>query len=136
MASQVLTNAFVSLGGTDVSTYVRSVTLNLGAELQDDTTMGDTARINKAGLTNWSIDLELQQDFADNLIDEIIFGLVGAASFAVIVRPTTSAVGTSNPNYTGSAVLENYQPFGQAVGELGTSTVTLRSAGALSRATS
>lgn len=135
MASLVLTDCFCSLGGTDVSTYVRSVSLPYGAEMLDDTTMGDTTRINKGGLKTWQLDIEFQQDFADNLIDEILFPLVGTA-FTVIVRPTTSAVGLSNPNYTGSGVMESYQPFGQSVGELGTSTITIQSAGTLSRATS
>lgn len=132
--SLVLTDAFVSLGGTDISAYVRSVSLPYGAEMLDDTTMGDTTRINKGGLKTWSIDIELQQVFTDNLIDEILFPLVGT-TFTVIVRPTSSAVGVSNPNYTGTGVLENYQPFGQSVGELATSTITIQSAGALSRAT-
>lgn len=132
--SLVLTDAFVSLGGTDISAYVRSVSLPYGVEMLDDTTMGDTTRINKGGLKTWSIDIELQQDFTDNLIDEILFPLVGT-SFTVIVRPTSSAVGVNNPNYTGTGVLENYQPFGQSVGELATSTITIQSAGTLSRAT-
>ena len=135
MASLVLADCFVSLGGTDVSTYVRSVTLPYAAEMQDDTTMGDTTRINKGGLKNWSIDIEFQQDFADNLIDEILFPLVGT-SFTVIVRPVASSVvGVSNPNYTGTGILESYQPFGQSVGDLATSTVTIQSAGTLTRAT-
>lgn len=134
MASLALTDAFVSLGGTDISTYVRSVTLPYGAEMLDDTTMGDTTRINKGGLKTWQLDIELQQDFTDNLIDEILFPLVGT-TFTVIVRPTSSAVGTSNPNYTGTGILESYQPFGQSVGDLATSTITIQSAGTLSRAT-
>lgn len=134
MASLVLTDAFVSLGGTDVSTYVRSVRLPLEVETLDDTTMGDTTRINKGGLKSWTCEIEWQQDFADNLIDEILFGLVGT-TFTLIVRPTSSAVGTSNPNYTGTGLLSSYQPFGQSVGDLATATTTIVSAGTLSRAT-
>lgn len=134
MSSLVLTDCFVSLGGTDISAYVRSVSLPYGAEMLDDTRMGNTTRINKGGLKTWSIDIELQQDFTDNLIDEILFPLVGT-TFTVIVRPTSSAVGVSNPNYTGTGVLESYAPFGQSVGELATSTITIQSAGTLSRAT-
>lgn len=135
MASMVMTDAFVSLGGTDVSTYVRSVSLPYGAEMLDDTTMGDTTRINKGGLKTWQLDIEFQQDFTDNLIDEILFPLVGT-TFTVIVRPVASSVvGVSNPNYTGTGILESYQPIGQSVGDLGTSSVTIQSAGTLTRAT-
>lgn len=135
MASLVLTDAFVSLGGTDVSTYVRSVSLPLEVETLDDTTMGDTTRINKGGLKSWTCDIEWQQDFTDNLIDEILFGLVGT-TFTLIVRPVaSSAVGVSNPNYTGTGLLSSYQPFGQSVGDLATATTTIVSAGTLTRAT-
>lgn len=134
MASSALTDCFLSLGGTDVSTYVRSVTLPYGAEMLDDTTMGDTTRINKGGLKTWSIDVEFQQDFQSTLIDSILFPLVGT-TFTVIVRPTTNAVGVSNPNYTGTGILDSYQPFGQSVGDLATSTITIQSAGTLTRAT-
>lgn len=134
MASLVLTDAFVSFGGTDISSYIRSVSINYSAELVDETAMSDTTRINKGGLKNWSMEFESNADFTDNLLDEILFPLVGT-TFTVIVRPTSSAVGVSNPNYTGTGILESYSPLGQSVGELATSSFTVQSAGTLSRAT-
>lgn len=134
MASLAFTDGFVSFGGTDISSYVTSVTLDYAAEMLDETAMGDTTRIMKGGLKTWSATLEMNQDFADNLIDEILFPLVGTTG-TLIVRPTSSAVGAANPNYTGTGIIENYNPFGNSVGELAKTTVTIQSAGTLSRAT-
>lgn len=135
MASSVITDGFISLGGTDISAYVKSFSLPYGAEMLDDTAMGDDTRKNKGGLKTWSVDVTFKQDFADNLLDEILFPLVGT-SVAVIMRPIkATVVGPSNPNYTGTGIVEKYSPFGNAVGELATTGITIQSAGTLSRAT-
>lgn len=134
MASLAFTDAYVSLGGTDMSAYVKSVTLNYSAEMLDDTAMGDTTRVNLGGLKNWSVEVEFNQDFTDNELDEDLFALVGAST-AVVIRPVKSSlVGTSNPNYTGTGVMESYTPISGAVGDLLPASVTIQSAGTLTRA--
>jgi hypothetical protein len=128
----VFKDAYLSVNGSDLSTYVRSVELPLGAELYDDTTMGDTARVNAAGLLTWSVTAELKQDFAN--VDAVLHPLVGAAAFAVIIKPNGSVTGASNPAFSGNGVIESYQPFGGSVGDNTICTVTLQCAGTLSRA--
>ena len=135
MASLAFTDCYVSLGGTDMSAYVKSVTINYAAEMLDDTAMGDTTRVNLGGLKNWSVEVEFNQDFTDNELDEDLFALVGTST-AVVIRPVKSTVvGTSNPNYTGTGVMESYSPIGGSVGDLAPASCTIQSAGALSRAT-
>lgn len=134
MAKQVLTNAFVSIDGNDVSSFVQSVTLSYEAELQDDTTMGDDTRTNIGGLKNWSMDVQLVQDFAAASIDSILFPLVGT-SFTVIVRPDAGVVSTSNPQYSGTGVLGSYSPLGNSVGDLAVAPITISPAGTLARTT-
>jgi len=123
----------VSVAGTDISSYVRTVTLNYSAEEVDNTTMGATTRINLGGLKNWSLDLEVANDFAASQIDSVVFPLVGT-QVAVIFRPTTAVVGTSNPQYSGTGMLSTYNPVGQSVGDLATAPITIVSAGTLARA--
>lgn len=135
MASLAFTNGFVSINGVDLSAFTRSVTINYSAELLDETAFADTTRVNLGGLKNWSMEFEFNQDFAASATDVSLFSLVGTAS-TLIVRPTASAVSTTNPNYTGSGILESYTPLGNSVGDLATATATFQSAGALSRATS
>lgn len=133
MATTVLTNAFVSIDGNDVSDHVRSVTLNYAADMIEDTNMGDTTHTRLGGLKDWSIEAEFAQDFAAANLDSILFPLVGT-TFTVIVRPDAGTVSSSNPNYTGTGILESYPPLGNPVGELATTTVTIQAAGNLTRA--
>ena len=135
MAQLILEDAFVSVDGNDISSSVKSVTVNISAEMQDDTTMGDDTKSNKGGLKNWSAEVELLQDFASGQLDSILFPLVGT-TVAVIFRPTSAAVSASNPNYTGNGTVESYPPLGGTVGDLASTTISIQPAGTLSRATS
>lgn len=128
----VFKNAHLSIGGTDLSAYVRSVELPLSAEMLDDTTMGDSTRKNEAGLIQWSVPFELKQDFA--VVDAALQPKVGAAAFAVIIKPDGPSTSASNPAFTGNAVIESYQPFGGNVGGSMICTGTLQCSGTLSRA--
>ena len=132
MATIVLTNAYVSINSSDESDHVRSVTLEYNAELLDDTAMGDTTRSRIGGLKDWSLTVEFYQDFADDDLDEDMFNLVGTTT-TVAVRPVNGAIATTNPEYTGTAILESWPILGNAVGEMAMATATFRSAGALTR---
>lgn len=136
MAVLVLTDAFVSINAVDLSEYVRQVTLDYKADLQEDTAMGDSTRSRVGGLKDWSLQVEFNQDFAAAKVDATLFPLVGT-TFAVIVRPVKGvAVSATNPNYTGTGILESYPPLGNSVGDLATTSITIQAAGTLSRATS
>ena len=135
MGAFVFTDAFVSVDGNDISDHVKSVTINYSSELQDDTVMGDDTRSRLGGLKDWSMDIEALNDFASSQIDAILFPLVGT-TFTVIIRPVnTGGVSSTNPNYTGTGILESYNPLGGSVGDLAMTTPTIQSAGTLSRAT-
>lgn len=133
MSNMVLTNAFVSINGVNLSAFVRSVTLSFSAELQDDTAMGDSARSRIGGLRDWSLQVEFFQSYAASMVDATLFPLVGTI-FGIEVRSSAAAVGATNPRYTGSAILESYQPVGGAVGENLMAPVTLQGVGTLTRA--
>jgi hypothetical protein len=138
MASFVLTDASVVINSVDLSDHVRSVTINASAEEVDDTNMGDTARVRLPGLLDWSIDIEMAQDFAASEVDATLWPLFSnKTTFTVVVKPTSAAVGATNPTYTGTGALFEYHPLDGAVGDLCTTPVTILSAGsALVRATS
>lgn len=132
MANMVLTNAYVSLDGVDLSSLVKSVTIDYKSELQDDTAMGDTARSRIGGLKDWSLDVEFFQDYAASKVDATLFSKVGSI-IAVEVRSSAASSGATNPKYTGNAILESYQPVGGSVGENLMAPVKLQGVGALTR---
>ena len=133
----MLYNAYVSIAGVDLSDHVRSLTLDAGQSLQDDTAMGDTFQSNAAGLATWSVTIEFLQDYAASKVDATLEGELGIGnSTALIFFPSGSSIGVTNPKYSGTGVLESYNPISGSVGDQALATATFQSASALTRATS
>jgi hypothetical protein len=135
MAQLVLTDASVVINSVDLSDHVKSITLNYAADMNDDSAMGDTTHSRIGGLLDWSMDIELQQDYAASKTDATLFALVGT-TFTVTVKPTSSAVSATNPSFSGTGILESYPPIAGAVGDEALASITIQSAGTLTRATS
>ena len=138
MATFVLYDASVSVAGTDLSDHVRSVTVDSGQAMQDDTAMGDTFQSNAAGLATWSMTFEFLQDYASSKVDSVLNSQLGIGTTAptIVVKPTSGSVSSTNPSYTGSGVLESYNPVSGSVGDQAMASATFQSASALTRATS
>lgn len=138
MATTTLTNAFFEFDTVDLSSYVRSVTLSYEAETGDDTAMGDDTRSNLAGLYNWSIEVEFNQDYDASAVDDTLFAKVGKTG-TVKVRNDAGAISTTNPEFSGDAVLTSYPPLGGSVGDVHTTSASFVPGGAsptLTRSTS
>lgn len=134
MAKFVLKNAFLSISGTDLSDHVESITVNYGAATPEKTAMSDNSIARLPGLKDWSLDISFRQDFAASKVDATIFALVGAAAFAIIVRPDAGVVSATNPEYTGNGLLSSYSPTAGSVGDTANVPVTIVGDGDLSRA--
>lgn len=133
MATFVWTNAHVQINSIDESDHVSQAQLNYNAEVLDETIMATAAtRIHTPGLFDWSLDVTLFDDMADSDVDDLLFSLVGAAAFPIILRPTQAVIGVANPEYRGNAILEG-DPVGGTVGELAAKVLTFQSAGVLTR---
>src|SRR5688572_12985767 len=124
MSHFVFTDARVEINSVVLSDHVESVTLEYKSELQDDTNMGDTTRQRLGGLKDWSIQVNFRQDFAASEVDATLFGLVGS-TFTVKVRPTSGAISATNPEYSGTGILESYRPIGDGVGSVAAAPVTI-----------
>lgn len=136
MARLVLTNAYISVGGVDLSDLVASVTLNSTFDVVETTAFSSTAaKTRVAGLADNSISLEFHQDYATSEVEQTIYPLLGTAA-AVIVKPNGSTTGALNPSYTCSAVISEWTPLNGSVGELATASVTWPITGAITKAVS
>lgn len=133
MAAIVLVNAYTLINAVDLSDHVRSVTINYGAEIKDKSAMSIATRAKLAGLKDWSVNIEFNQDYASAKVDATLFPLVGAAAFAIEIRPDAGASSPTNPKYTGNALLETYPPLSGSIGEVNTTSVTLQGDGTLTR---
>lgn len=132
----VLKDARVEVNGVDLSTWVKSVKLNYGTAIQETTAMTQNSFTGIAGLKDWDVDLELNQDFAAAAVDATLWPLVGAAAFPIKIRPTAGAVSATNPEYRGNALLETYPPLSGSRGDVAGVSVKIRGTGDLVRATS
>lgn len=135
MASFAFTDARVEVNSVNLSTFCRQVNLEVSADELEDTAFGDTYRSRIGGLKDWSVQLEFNSDFAAAAVDVTLFPLLGAAT-TIKIRPTSGAISATNPEYSGSVLVSQHNPFGNSVGDLATVSAQWPGAGALSRATS
>jgi len=140
MARIVLTDAYVVLASTDISTYVTSVTLSSTLDVVETTGMSNTSRTRVAGLRDNQITLEFNQDFASGALETLIYPSdattkIGTA-VAMTVKPTSGATSATNPSYSFSALISEWQSVSGSVGELATVSVTWPISGAITKATS
>jgi hypothetical protein len=130
----VLTNAQITINAVDLSDHIASVTLSTSNDVIETTGFSSTAaRTRVAGLSDNSITLEFHQDFATSNVEQTIYPLIGTNT-TVVVKPTASAVSATNPSYTCSASVVEWQPLSGAIGELATASVTWPISGAITKA--
>lgn len=134
MARIVLTDAKVTINSVNLSSYISSVTLSTSTDVVDTSGFSSTAaRTRVAGLQDNSVTIEFFQDFATSLVEQTIYPLLGSTT-TVVVLPTSSAASATNPSYTFTALVSEWQPLSGAVGELSTASVTWPISGAITKA--
>jgi len=134
MAKFVTTDYTVSIGGDDFSTSINSVTLDVSVEEQETTAFGNTSRTRIGGLRDGSVSPDFHQDFGSASVDETLWPLLGT-TVEIIISPTSASASATNPTYTFDALVTQYQPFANAVGELATLSVSWPISGDVVRGT-
>jgi len=128
MGKVVLRNCFIEVDGVNFSSHVSSVTVNLSKDEIDTTNFGGDGRERAAGLKDDSFELNFQQDFDAASVDATLYPLWNDEDeFEVVVRPTSAPVSATNPEYSGTCILLEYQPLAGSVGELSETSVTFPS---------
>ena len=136
MARLVLTNAYITINGVNLSDHIASVTLTTTDDVIDTTAFSSTAaRTRVAGLTDNSVALEFHQDYATSNVEATIYPLLGNTT-AVVVKPNGSTTAADNPSYSFTALVSEWQPLNGAVGELATASVTWPISGEITKAVS
>jgi hypothetical protein len=134
MARIVLTNAFISVGGVDLSDLVSSVSLSSTFDVVETSAFSSSAtKTRVAGLADNSITLEFHQDYATGEVEQTIYPLLGTVA-AVIVKPNGASTSAFNPSYTCQAVISEWTPLNGAVGELASASVSWPVTGAITKA--
>jgi hypothetical protein len=134
MARLVLTNAKVTINSVNLSDHIASITLSTSSDVVDTTGFSSTAaRARVAGLADNSVTLEFHQDYATSNVEATIYPLIGTTT-TVVVTPVDTTVSGTNPSYTFTALVAEWQPLSGAVGELATASVTWPISGAITKA--
>lgn len=134
MAKFVATDYAITIGTANFSSAIAAVTLDISTDEQETTAFGDTYRTRIAGLRDASLTIDFHQDFAAGAVDATLFPLLGSAvSFSI--KPTSGTVTATNPSYSGTALVTQYQPFAGSVGDLATLSVTWPVTGQVTRGT-
>lgn len=132
--ARALTNAHLTLNSVNLTTHVKSITLNTSVDLLDTTAMGDSSRERLTGLKDWSVDVVFHQSHAVGEVDATIWAVhAGGAAVTIVIRPDAGAKSTTNPEFTGSVVLENYSPIAGTVGDNHEAPIRLMGYGTLTR---
>ena len=136
MAKFVVTDPVIVIAGGTLTTSVASVTLNVEADNVETTAFGGGGwRSSISWLKQASVDFEFHQDFAAGAIDSVIWPLLGSTA-SVVIRPGGSAaVSSSNPSYSFTCNVNQWNPIDSAVGDLATTSVSWPITGAITRAT-
>ena len=119
MAKLVLRDCVITVNGVDFSDHVSSVEVSLKKASIDTTNFSGGGKEQVAGLKDDEFTVNFQQDFAAAEVDATLYPLYNnETEFVVTVKPTVGAVSTSNPLYSGTCILLEYQPLSGKVGEL------------------
>ncbi|MEV0112354.1 hypothetical protein AB0H77_03720 [Streptomyces sp. NPDC050844] len=134
MPKMVLLAEFVSLGGNDLSEYCRKAELSTEVEDKDVTTYASLGwKELLGGLKSGELGLEFLQDVAATEIDSIMWPLLGTV-VPFEVRLSQAAVGASNPKYSGSVLVNGWNPIEGSVGDEASVSVGYPTSGAVARA--
>lgn len=134
MAKFAATDYSVTINGSDFAASLNSVELAQEADDLETTAFGSTWRTRIGGLKQASLTLNFMQDFAAGSVDATLNPLLGTIA-TVVIKPTSSAVGTANPSYTMTCLVTQYSPFASSVGDVATLSVTWPVSGSVVRAT-
>lgn len=132
MAKLVLTDSKITINGTDCSTNIAAVTINVTAAEVETTAFGQGAVTRVGGLQDNSVTLSMHNDYS--AIEGLVYPLIGSTA-QIVVKPNGTAVGTANPSYTMQALVTEWTPVNGAVGELNTADVTWPISGTVTKAT-
>lgn len=131
----VLTDAYISIAGNVVSDHGNKVELAVQVEDKETTTFGQGYKTLVGGLKSGSVKVTFLNDFSASNLDSIFWPLLGTV-VTFEIRPTSSAVSTTNPKYTGSMLIKEWNPMSGSVGDVDTLDVEYPTSGTVTRATS
>jgi hypothetical protein len=124
ISSTYLSNPSLVINAVDLSDQCTSAVINYVSEQLENTTFSNTSRSFTAGLFSNTVTVTLYQSYSASETEASIYNLVGTTT-TLVLKPSSSAVGATNPSYTlTGAFLSAHTPINASLGELSTIDLT------------
>ena len=124
--STYLSNPSLTVNAVDLSDQTTAATLTVKYDALESTAFGSTSRVYTAGLGDHELTVELYMSYAASETYATLAALVGTAT-TVVMKPTSAAVGATNPSFTLTGTyLESLPVIDATLGELSSISLTFR----------
>lgn len=127
-------NVHVKAGATTITTFVSSVSLSREVDAVEITAMTNTVQNLIGGIERPTVSLELYNDFASSSVNGIFEDALGT-KLALELIPVSGTVSATNPRYSMSVLVSQWQPINGTLDGPATASITLPVT-ALTKATS
>lgn len=117
MAAETIKDAVVSIGGVDLSSLVKSVTLKPVVEAKETTGFGADAKTRAAGLKDITLDIDWYGDYAASSVYATIEPLIGTSAAYSIAKDSGTTAAT-NPTWTGNCIITEFPLIDAKHGEV------------------
>jgi hypothetical protein len=114
-------------GGTayDVSDQLSKCEVMVGFELLESTSLSDTGRQAVKGLQSVAVNLDLYLSYGVGEIETLLAAIVAAGSCTIVVSPSGTTEGPSNPEYTiTTATLDAAPVIMSSIGTLAVASIS------------
>ena len=120
MAHEVFTDGSFIWNAVDLSDHVREIRLRENTEFAQEQRMGSTVNVRHPVIKDWGLEIILYQDFASSEVDATLSAdaLAKTARTWTVRKNKASAISATNPDYTATGYISEYEPLHGAFGEL------------------
>jgi len=132
----VIRNGKVGIDGTDITSLIREVSVELTADDVDVTALGAGGHGHLAGIRDDKFTFTAYSDFTASGLHSVLSSkFVSAGTYEVKVTPSGSTIGTSNPMFIGYCPALSYNPISGAVGDAAMTPVEMPANGTITIST-
>ena len=109
----------------NISLNCSSITLEVGYDSLESTTMGATGHKFVAGLQSVSLSATVLLEYGSGSVELELHDLIGDGDTTVVVSPDAGVATATNPTFTiTNMMISSYMPVSSTVGSLDTMTLT------------
>lgn len=131
----VLFDQYIEINGVAISDHANKIELNVTVEDLETTAFGKRAKTRVGGLEDGTVAVTLFNDFSAGNLDSMMWTLKGQV-VPFLTRPTSAAVGPTNPQHAGFILINGWKPVSGDVGKVTMADMTFPTSDVVTRSTS